>query len=78
MAHTTPYSLGIDIGTTSIKVAIVDSAGSIVENVNVVSLATVESDVGDVGSEQCPLIIWSALQGCMRQLSPDNQVKVGF
>ena len=76
--HTQPYTLGIDLGTSSIKVAIVDAAGSVVENVTVPSLAAVTSSVGEDGAEQCPVAIWSALQSGLRQLDPDNQVKVSM
>ena len=76
--HTQPYTLGIDLGTSSIKVAIVDAVGSVVENVTVPSLATVTSSVGEDGVEQCPVAIWSALQSGLRQLDPDNQVKVSM
>ena len=76
--HAQPYTLGIDLGTSSIKVAIVDAAGSVVENVTVPSLATITSSVGEDGVEQCPVAIWSALQSGLRQLDPDNQVKVSM
>ncbi|XP_076453153.1 sedoheptulokinase-like isoform X2 [Babylonia areolata] len=71
-----PYTLGIDLGTTSIKVAIVDAVGRVVENVTVPSLASVPSSAGEERQEQCPFTIWSALQAGLRQLDPDNQVKV--
>ena len=71
-----PYSLGIDLGTTSIKVAITDAGGRVVENVRVPSLAAVSSSQGEEGAEQCPVTIWTALQAGLRQLNPDNQVKV--
>lgn len=76
ISHVAPYSLGIDIGTSSIKIAIVDSAGSLVENVMAASLAAVDSDMGDVGSEQCPTTIYNSIKACLRQLSPHNQAKV--
>lgn len=70
------YAMGIDIGTTSIKIAIIDASGEVVENVTTPSQAAVVSDVGDLGAEQCPQAVWSALQAGMRQLSAQNQVKV--
>lgn len=71
-----PYTLGIDIGTSSVKIAIVDGKGTVVENVTTPSFATLESEVGEVGSEQSPQEIWSVIQSGMRQLLPSNQVKV--
>ena len=74
--HIQPYTLGIDLGTSSVKVAIVDATGNVVENVTVPSLATTASNVGEEGMEQCPVAIWSALQSGLRLLETDNQVKV--
>ncbi|KAL8573321.1 hypothetical protein ACOMHN_032783 [Nucella lapillus] len=71
-----PYTLGIDLGTTSIKVAIQDARGTVVENVMVPTLASVPSSVGEDGEEQCPLTIWEALHAGLRQLTVDHQVKV--
>lgn len=76
VSFVTPYTLGIDLGTTSIKVAIVDAQGSVVENVTVPSNASVESNVGEVGSEQCASLIWAALHLGLKQLEPENQIKV--
>ncbi|KAK7088218.1 hypothetical protein V1264_022157 [Littorina saxatilis] len=73
--HPQPYTLGIDLGTTSIKIVIVDSAGGVVENVTVPSLANVTSIVGEDGAEQCPVAIWNALHAGLKQIDPDNQVK---
>ena len=71
-----PFVLGIDLGTTTVKVTILDSTGCVVENATVLSAAAVLSDVGINGYEQSPQVIWNSLISAIQKLQSANQAKV--
>ncbi|XP_060070078.1 sedoheptulokinase-like [Ylistrum balloti] len=70
------YVLGIDLGTTSVKVSLLcRESGSEVSTVAKPTKADVHSDV-ELGSEQSPLKIFSTLQQCLSELPEDKRSKV--
>ncbi|KAL3858453.1 hypothetical protein ACJMK2_013043 [Sinanodonta woodiana] len=62
-------ALGIDLGTTSVKVTLINNESHKVEyTVSEQSHAEVLSDVGSCGFEQSPGLIFAALQKCLLQI----------
>ncbi|XP_071946632.1 sedoheptulokinase-like [Antedon mediterranea] len=70
--------LGIDLGTTSVKVAVIDSENQQVldvqsENTN----ADIVSDTSPLGSEQCHLKILEACTTCIQRLKDEHRKHIG-
>ncbi|OWF44809.1 sedoheptulokinase-like [Mizuhopecten yessoensis] len=71
-----PYVLGIDLGTTSVKVSLLRrECGSVMSTVSKATKADVLSDI-DTGSEQTPSKIFSTLQQCLSELPEDRRRQV--
>lgn len=71
------YILGIDLGTTTVKVALLDSdTGEVIKLLSRPTKATVASEIGVEGREQDPLKILTALQFCVSGLPKEDQINV--
>ena len=71
--------LGIDIGTTSVKVALVDKATkNVVRTKSRETHANTHSDLDSIGNEQDPTKILTALQICVSGLPKDELLKVSL
>lgn len=77
-----PSVLGIDVGTTSVKVTLINATThEIISSVTNESRAAVASDIGHVGSEQSVRNICLSLQLCIASLprySLKSIVKIGI
>ncbi|XP_033730547.1 sedoheptulokinase-like [Pecten maximus] len=70
------YVLGIDLGTSSVKVSLLRQAcGSVISTVSKATNADVPSDV-ETGSEQMPSKIFTTLQECLSELPVDRRRQV--
>jgi sedoheptulokinase len=65
------YILGIDIGTTSVKVCVVNDGKEVVAKHTKETEAKIQSEEGVDGDEQDVEAIISALDYCVSQLSKD-------
>ena len=71
------YILGIDLGTTSVKVALIDAkTKSVFKTKCRETRASVVSDLGSVGNEQDASKIVTALQFCLSGLPKESLMKV--
>ena len=71
------YILGIDLGTTTTKVALVDrETKEIVRTLSRESQSSVHSDQGPLGNEQDAQKILTALQFCLSGLPKEDLVRV--
>ena len=68
--------MGIDVGTTSVKVVLIDQNGDLIENQTKDMHATIPSDLGSKGHEQDVHKICSSMQMCVSHLSRSNLQKV--
>ncbi|XP_067648673.1 sedoheptulokinase-like isoform X2 [Haliotis asinina] len=69
MSEKQPYALGIDIGTTSVKVSVLDIVShETVCSTSLKSAAETVSDVGHLGFEQDPNKILQALSECISKI----------
>ncbi|XP_046356392.2 sedoheptulokinase-like isoform X2 [Haliotis rufescens] len=77
MSKNHAYALGIDIGTTSVKVSVLDIVSQeTICSASQKSAADTVSDVGHLGSEQDPDKILHALSECIRKIPPCAQKQV--
>lgn len=76
------YVLGMDIGTTTVKVAVVDAENRrLVQSLSRETKAFSPSDLGHLGNEQDPHKICTALQFCVSRLPKEclqRVVKIGI
>ncbi|XP_074641143.1 sedoheptulokinase-like [Tubulanus polymorphus] len=71
------YVLGLDLGTTSVKAALVDSVSKkTVHTLSRDTKAAIHSDLGSLGNEQDPGKIVTALQFCVSGLPKDKLLRV--
>ena len=71
------YILGIDLGTTTVKVALLnDKTGDVVRMKSRETQAGMHSDLSSVGNEQDPQKILTALQFCVSGLPKEELVRV--
>ncbi len=71
------FLLGIDLGTTTVKVALLDTATKeVIRTKSRETQASVYSDIGSSGSEQDPDRILTALQFCVSGLPKDELLRV--
>lgn len=64
--------LGIDLGTTSVKVCLINSESKdVLHSVTKPSHADIKSSLGPKGSEQDPSIIIKTLEGCLETIPED-------
>ncbi|XP_015913667.1 sedoheptulokinase [Parasteatoda tepidariorum] len=68
--------LGIDIGTTTIKVCLVSSGGQVEQSASRETKSSMVSDLGPLGSEQDVHKICTALQFCLSRLPKESLVRV--
>lgn len=73
--------LGMDIGTTSVKVCLYDTnSGELIAKQNKDTAANIPSDLGSEGNKQDVPKIISAIHGCVSRLPKDlmkHVVKIG-
>ena len=75
--HSDHFVLGIDLGTTTVKVALLDAVTKAVVRVaSRETAASIHSDLGSVGNEQDPQRILTALQFCLSGLPKEDLVRV--
>ena len=75
--HHPHYVLGVDLGTTTVKVALLDDKTKAVVRVKSrETAASVHSDLGSIGNEQDPNRILTALQFCLSGLAKEDLVRV--
>lgn len=72
------YILGIDIGTTSVKICLLDSNKEVVTCVSKPTIADIPSDYAGPGSLQDVAKIVNVLQACMEKLPKGCLEKVLF
>lgn len=72
------YVLGIDMGTTSVKVCIVDHSKEVIASVSKPTAADLPSDYAGPGSLQDVSKIINVLQMCMEKLPKGHLEKVPF
>ena len=73
-----PLAMGVDIGTTSVKVALLDTkTKQIKKTASRETHASIHSDLGTLGNEQEPHKILTALQHCVSGLPKDLLLQVG-
>ncbi|KAG1661662.1 Sedoheptulokinase [Nymphon striatum] len=73
--ETCDYALGIDIGTTNVKVTLIDiDTLDVKEAVTKETKANIES--GLQKSEQCTRKIFQQLQACLAEMTPENLAQV--
>ena len=71
------FILGIDLGTTSVKVCLVNADNQMTSDLHVKdALAYVPSDCGNVGDQQDPSRIYSALHACLARIPRERLKKV--
>lgn len=71
------FVLGIDLGTTTVKVALVDSKdNTVVQTLSRETKATVPNDLGPLGDEQDPERVLTALQFCVSGLPKEKLLRV--
>lgn len=71
------YVLGIDLGTTTVKVALLERCQrGILKTLSRETKACVHSDVGSLGNEQDPQKILTALQFCVSGLPKEDLLRV--
>ncbi|XP_041378902.1 sedoheptulokinase-like [Gigantopelta aegis] len=71
------YSLGIDLGTSSVKVCLVERAsGNLLKSFSENTSAWINSDIGVLGHEQDVSKIFIALHKCLSQLSVSEQSEI--
>lgn len=72
------YILGIDMGTTSVKVCIVDRNKEVIASVSKPTAADLPSDYAGPGSLQDVSKIINVLQMCVEKLPKGHLEKVSF
>ena len=71
------YVLGIDLGTTTVKVALMERVNrTITKTLSRETKAQIHSDVGSLGNEQDPQKILTALQFCVSALPKEDLLRV--
>lgn len=71
------YALGIDLGTTNVKVAVLDlTTKNVIRSKSRETQAFIHSDLGSLGNEQDPQRIMTALQFCVSGLPKEDLVRV--
>ncbi|KAK3084718.1 hypothetical protein FSP39_017963 [Pinctada imbricata] len=68
-----PKFLGIDLGTTSVKVVLISADGILLKSVSYPTSADVPSSIGCKGCEQNVVEIIKALQKCMAEIIDDGK-----
>ncbi len=71
------YVLGVDLGTTTVKVALLDRHSyEIIKTLSRETKANIHSDLGSLGNEQDPQRILTALQFCVSGLPKEDLIAV--